>query len=123
MPHSTHSYNPPVIRKKKESPRPLHSTHFITYTIILYILIATLHYVACFPPVLGVLGRYIILYIYIIIYMTILLLYTHAYIRSYIYIYINVILLYMVFFFIYTNHEYGRARIDDVSALRIGEHT
>lgn len=51
---------------KREPPRPLQPL-IITYTIILlYILIATLHYVACFPPVLGVLGRYIILYIYYI---------------------------------------------------------
>lgn len=74
---------------KREPPRPLHP-FIITYTIILlYILIATLRYVACFPPVLGVLGRYIIYILYI--WLTIIIIlnyyyYTHTHIRSYIHI-------------------------------------
>lgn len=62
MPHSTHSYN--LRHKKRAPPRPLHP-FIITYTIILLYILATLRYVACFPPVLGVLGRYIIYILYI----------------------------------------------------------
>lgn len=91
-------------RHEERAPAP--STLFIiTYILLYYIIhsyIATLYYVACFLPVLGVLGRYlyyIYLYIYMYIYliMTILLLYTHAYtfIYIYTYIYINVTLLYI----------------------------
>lgn len=103
MPHSTHSYNPLVIRKEPPAPSTL---FIITYILLYYIIhsyIATLYYVACFLPVLGVLGRYLyyILYIYIHIYliMTIILLYKHAYTfiytHIYMYIYINVTLLYI----------------------------
>lgn len=95
MPHSTHSHNPRHKRGVPHSPQSSQSLDpfIITYTIILlYIFIATLHYVACFPPVLGVLGRYIILYIiyiYMIITIIIITIYTqNAYTFIYIHIYV-----------------------------------
>lgn len=120
-------------RHEERAPAP--STLFIiTYILLYYIIhsyIATLYYVACFLPVLGVLGRYlyyIYLYIYMYIYliMTILLLYTHAYIYVHIYIYIYIYkcdsIIYMVF---YINREYRRAHTHAhvrayISALHIG---
>lgn len=68
MPHSTHSYNPLVIRKEPPPPPPYSLLHIYYYIIHSYI--ATLYYVACFLPVLGVLGRYLyyIKYIYIYTY-------------------------------------------------------
>lgn len=83
------------------APHPLIITLYY-YIIIIYILIATLHYVACFPPVLGFwvdIYIYIIyntystyMYIYIRLYINynyyyIIYMHTHIYLHIYIYMY------------------------------------
>lgn len=144
---SLHTFlqSPPFCREKRETLplNPFHiPLHYITYILLYYIIHSycyTLHYVACFSPILGVLGRYIIyIIIYVIIHiyeLYIFLLYithTHTHLHEYItFIYIlNVILLYYIYLYDLThitNRECGHAHTHAhvrayVSALYVGKH-